>query len=50
MNKKDKNIEESEDIIFGSEEMRESAPAQFIPNHKTSAQTAYQMVKDETFP
>ena len=50
MNKNDKNFEAGEDIIFGSEEMRESAPAQFIPSHKTSAQTAYQIVKDETFP
>ena len=50
MNKKDNNIEEDGEIIFGSEEMRESAPAQFIPSHKTSAQTAYQIVKDETFP
>ena len=50
MNRKDKNIDEGADIIFGSEEMRESAPAQFIPSHKTSAQTAYQIVKDETFP
>ena len=46
MNRKDKNIDEGADIIFGSEEMRESAPAQFIPSH----QTAYQIVKDETFP
>ena len=40
----------SEDIIFGSEAMREPAPSEFIPKHKTPADTAYQIVKDETFP
>ncbi len=40
----------SEDIIFGSEAMREPAPSEFIPKHKTPAETAYQIVKDETFP
>jgi glutamate decarboxylase len=38
------------DEIFGSEEMREPAPAEFIPRHKTPADIAYQIVKDETFP
>ena len=38
------------DDIFGSEQMREPAPAEFIPQHKTPAEIAYQMVKDETFP
>ena len=36
--------------IFGSKEMREPAPSEFIPKHKTAADIAYQMVKDETFP
>ena len=36
--------------IFGSKEMREPAPSEFIPDHKTPAAIAYQMVKDETFP
>ena len=36
--------------IFGSPEMREPAPAEFIPKHKTPAEIAYQIVKDETFP
>ena len=36
--------------VFGSEQMREPAPAEFIPEHKTPAVIAYQMVKDETFP
>ena len=36
--------------IFGSKEMREPAPSEFIPEHKTPAAIAYQMVKDETFP
>ena len=37
-------------LIFGSEQMREPAPAEFIPEHKTPGVIAYQMVKDETFP
>lgn len=36
--------------IFGSPEMREPAPSEFIPKHKTPAEIAYQIVKDETFP
>ena len=36
--------------IFGSKEMRNSAPSEFIPKHSMPAETAYQMVKDETFP
>ena len=36
--------------IFGSLEMREPAPSEFIPKHKTPAEIAYQIVKDETFP
>ena len=38
------------DAIFGSTEMREPAPAEFIPAHSTPADIAYQIVKDETFP
>ena len=34
--------------IFGSHEMREPAPSEFIPKHGTPAETAYQLVKDET--
>ena len=36
--------------IFGSRVMREPAPAERIPQHRTRAEIAYQMVKDETFP
>ena len=36
--------------IFGSEQMRQPAPSEFIPEHKTPSDIAYQMVKDETFP
>ena len=36
--------------IFGSKSMRESAPAERIPEHRTRADIAYQIVKDETFP
>ena len=36
--------------IFGTPEMREPAPTDFIPKHGTPAEVAYQIVKDETFP
>ena len=36
--------------VFGSKEMREPAPAEHIPEYKTPAVIAYQIVKDETFP
>ena len=44
------NMEDGTNVIFGSKEMREPAPSEFIPKHKTPAQIAYQIVKDETFP
>ena len=48
MDKKDKT--QDPDVIFGSEQMREPAPTEFIPKHRTPSEIAYQMVKDETFP
>ena len=36
--------------IFGSDEMRKPAPTEFIPKSGMKAETAYQIVKDETFP
>ncbi len=36
--------------IFGSHQMREPAPAEFIPKLSTASEIAYQIVKDETFP
>lgn len=36
--------------VYGSEKMRSSAPTEQIPQHPTSPEIAYQMVKDETFP
>ena len=50
MNKNKKIDEEVDTDIFGSPQMREPAPVEFIPRHKTPAETAYEMVKDETFP
>ena len=50
MDKIFKNSRDDADPIFGSQEMREPAPAEFIPKHKTPAEIAYQIVKDETFP
>ena len=47
MNKRNK---EGVTPVFGSQEMRDPAPAEFIPKHKTPADIAYQIVKDETFP
>ena len=41
---------EGETPVFASLPMREPAPAEYIPMHGTSADIAYQMVKDETFP
>ena len=49
MKDKDTNRDDGS-IIFGSSQMREPAPAEFIPKHGTPAETAYQIVKDETFP
>lgn len=47
---KDKTKKMTDNPIFGSKPMLESAPSEFIPKHKTPAETAYQIVKDETFP
>ena len=49
MDTKDKT-QEGDISIFGSKVMREPAPAERIPKHRTRAEIAYQMVKDETFP
>ncbi|MBQ8811456.1 MAG: glutamate decarboxylase [Bacteroidales bacterium] len=50
MNNKSNMSDNGISPIFGSEEMREAAPWEFMPKHKTAAETAYQIVKDETFP
>ena len=50
MDKKITKAENDDIIIFGSKGMREPAPSEFIPKHKTPAAIAYQIVKDETFP
>ena len=50
MDKIGKNQNDYSEPIFGSQQMREPAPAQFIPKHKTPGEIAYQIVKDETFP
>ena len=50
MNMRHNHPEDGADVIFGSQEMREPAPAEFIPKHGTPASIAYQIVKDETFP
>ena len=49
MDTKDKT-QEGDISIFGSKVMREPVPAERIPQHRTRAEIAYQMVKDETFP
>ena len=50
MNRDDNIRKDAETDVFSSLEMREPAPAEYIPKHKTPAEIAYQMVKDETFP
>jgi len=50
MNIKKNTREEDESNIFGSVQMREAAPAEKIPEKGMPADTAYQIVKDETFP
>lgn len=50
MDKNDTIRKDGDTLVFGSREMREPAPSQFMPKHKTPAEIAYQTVKDETFP
>ena len=50
MDKIGKKQNDYSEPIFGSQQMREPAPAQFSPKHKTPGEIAYQIVKDETFP
>ena len=50
MDTQDKTRAEDNTAIFGSRQMREPAPSEYIPQHKTPAEIAYQIVKDETFP
>ncbi len=40
----------AETSVFGSEQMLQPAPTDRIPQHATTPEIAYQMVKDETFP
>ena len=50
MDKNEKNQKDLSEPIFGSQQMREPAPSEYIPKHKTRSDIAYQIVKDETFP
>ena len=50
MKKSDNIKDDCRAEVFGSHSMREPAPAEQIPQHKTPAVIAYQIVKDETFP
>ena len=50
MNQQRHTNEDTLTDIFGSEEMRNPAPTEFIPKGKTSPEIAYQLVKDETYP
>lgn len=48
----DLKIESHDNItttVYGSREMRASAPTECIPQHKTAPEIAYQLVKDETY-
>lgn len=42
--------EEEACSAYGSEQMKRPAPAEFIPDRSMPAETAYRIVKDETFP
>ncbi len=37
----------AETSVYGSEEMLTPAPTEFIPQHKTTPEIAYRMVKDD---
>ena len=50
MDTKCKSKIEGDAPVFGSCQMKEPAPAEFIPQERTPAVIAYQIVKDETFP
>lgn len=50
MNMKHETRANATTAIFGSEKMLTPAPTQTIPQHKTTPEIAYQMVKDETYP
>ena len=50
MDTQDKTRAEDNTAIFGSRQMSEPAPSEFIPKYETPAAIAYQIVKDETFP
>lgn len=50
MNTKQETRANATTAVFGSEKMLTPAPTQNIPQHKTTPEIAYQMVKDETIP
>ncbi len=50
MNRQNDTREEADTAVFGSEQMLTPAPTEYIPQHKTLPEIAYQMVKDETYP
>lgn len=50
MNTKQETRANATTAVFGSEKMLTPAPTQNIPQHKTTPEIAYQMVKDETYP
>lgn len=50
MNRLNDTRDDAATAVFGSEQMLTPAPTEFIPQHKTLPEIAYQMVKDETYP
>ena len=50
MNRQNDTRDEADTAVFGSEQMLTPAPTEYIPQHKTLPEIAYQMVKDETYP
>ena len=50
MEKSEKYRANAETAVYGSREMASPVPTDRIPQHKTTPEIAYQMVKDETYP
>ena len=50
MRTKEFKSEEADAPVFGTHQMREPAPSEYIPENMTPAEISYRIVKDETFP
>lgn len=50
MNQKNFKAADAETAVYGSQEMVYPAPVDTLPEHSTTGEIAYRMVKDETYP